>query len=79
MAKPSVIFAARAEGMGKNGVMISMHKDYTDFSDFIADFMMDWGDDVQEYGTLLTALKGTIVKPLSLKHLAKHYLNKMAE
>ena len=71
MARPSIIFAGRAEGMGKNGVMISMHKDFADFSSFIADLMMEWGEDVQDYSTLLTPLKGTIVKPFSLKYLAQ--------
>ena len=71
MSKPNVIFAGRTEGMGMNGVMISLHKDFADFSGFIADLMIDWRDDIKEYGTLLTPLEGTIVKPLSLKYLAE--------
>jgi len=71
MAKPNIIFAGRAEGMGKNGLMISIHKDFAEFSSFIADLMIEWGDDVEEYGTLLTPLKGTIIKPFSLKYLAE--------
>ena len=73
MARPNIIFAGRTEGMGKNGVVISLHKDFADFSNFIAELMIEWGDDIEEYGTLLTPLKGTIVKPLSLKYLAEHY------
>jgi len=71
MAKSNIIFAGRVEGMGKNGLMISMHKDFAEFSSFIAELMIEWGDDVEEYGTLLTPLKGTIVKPLSLEYLAE--------
>lgn len=71
MARPNVIFAGRVEGMGKNGLMISIHKDFAEFSDFIADLMIEWGDEVQDYSTLLTPLKGTIIKPLSLKYLAE--------
>ena len=79
MAKPNIIFAGRTEGMGKNGVIISLHRDFADFSGFIADLMMEWGDDIEDYGTLLTPLKGTIVKPLSLKYLAKHYVKEIVE
>lgn len=71
MSRPNVIFAGRTEGMGKNGITISLHKDFAEFSSFIADLMMDWGEDVQDYSTLLTPLKGTIVKPFSLEYLAQ--------
>ena len=79
MSRPNVIFAGRVEGMGKNGITISLHKDFAEFSSFIADLMIDWGDDVEEYDTLLTPLKGTIVKPFSLRYLAEHCVSKMVE
>jgi Lrp/AsnC family transcriptional regulator for asnA, asnC and gidA len=72
MAKPNIIFAARAEGMGKNGVMISIHKDYTDFSDFIAQHLTEWNDEIEDHDTILISLKGKIIKPLSLKYLTEH-------
>ena len=68
---PNIIFAARAEGMGKNGVMISLHKSYTDFSNFVAEQLQYWGDEVEDYDTMLISLKGIIVKPLSLTYLAE--------
>lgn len=71
IAKPNIIFAGRTEGMGKNGVMISIHRNFARFSEFFGDLMLDWGDDVEEYGTLLTPLQGIIVKPFSLKYLAE--------
>ncbi len=71
MAKPSVICAARAEGMGKNGVMISMHKDYTDFSDFLSQYLTEWNDEIEGYDTILISLKGKSTKPFSLKYLAE--------
>jgi hypothetical protein len=57
--------------MGKNGVMISIHKDYTDFSDFLARHLTEWNDEIEDHDTLLISLKGKIVKPLSLKYLAE--------
>ena len=68
---PNVIFVARAEGMGKNGVMISLHKNYTDYSNFIAEHLLHWGDDLENYDTLLISLNGTIIRPFSLRHLAE--------
>jgi len=68
---PNVIFASRAEGNGKNGVLISLHKSYADYSDFITENLREWGDYIQEYETALINLKGRIVKPLSLTYLGE--------
>jgi len=71
MAKPNIIFASAAQGMGKNAVIISLHKNYTDFSNFLRDLRLDGGDDLRDYDTLLISLKEKAVKPLSLKYLAE--------
>jgi len=68
---PNVIFAAGAEGMGKNGVIISLHKNYTDFSKFVTEQLQYWEDEIADYDTMLISLKGVIVKPLSLAYLAE--------
>jgi Lrp/AsnC family transcriptional regulator for asnA, asnC and gidA len=69
--KPNIILAARAEGMGKNGVIISLHKNYTDFSKFLRDLRLECGDNLRDYDTILISLKEKAVKPLSLKYLAE--------
>jgi len=71
MKFPNIIFVANAEGMGKNGVMISLHKNYTEYSRFVREQLLHWGKDVQDYGTMLISLKGIIAKPLSLSYLAE--------
>ena len=71
MSKPNIIFAAAAQGMGKNGIMISLHRDYTDFSNFLVEVMAEDETVMKEYDTMLVSLKGRIVKPLSLKYLAE--------
>ncbi|MFQ5822304.1 MAG: Lrp/AsnC family transcriptional regulator [Candidatus Heimdallarchaeota archaeon] len=68
---PNVIFAAGAEGMRKNGVMISLHKNYTDYSNFVTEQLRYWEDEIADYDTMLIDLKGIIVKPLSLAYLAE--------
>jgi len=71
MAKPNIIFASSGHGMGKNGVIISLHKNYTDFSKFLRDLRLEGGDDLRDYDTLLITLKEKAAKPLSLKYLAE--------
>ena len=71
MSKPNIIFASSGQGMGKNGVMISLHKNYTDFSKFLKDLRLEGGADLGDYDTMLISLKDEAVKPLSLKYLAE--------
>ncbi len=68
---PKVIFVSEAQGMGKNRVMISLHKNFTDYSNFMTENLQKWGDYLQDYDSMLIDLKGRIVKPLSLKYLAE--------
>ena len=71
MAKPNIIFVAGAQGMGKNTVIISLHKSYTDYSNFFSDLMAEDEEYIQDYDALLISLEGRIVKPLSLTYLAE--------
>jgi len=71
MARPNIIFASEAEGIEKNGVIISLHKSYTDYSKFLLDLRLEGGDDLQDCDALLISLKGRIIKPLSLAYLAE--------
>jgi len=71
MAKPNIIFCAEVEGMGKNGIYISFHKNYADYSKFIAKYMTEWTDVIESYDTILISIPGRIVKPLSLKYLTE--------
>jgi len=68
---PNVILVSRAEGMGKNGVLISLHKSYTDYSDFITENLREWGDYIESYDSMFINLNGRIVKPLSLTYLGE--------
>jgi len=71
MVRPNIIFASNAMGIGKNGVMISLHKSYTDFTNFLLDLRLEGGDGMQDFDTMLISLKGRIIKPLSLAYLAE--------
>jgi len=71
MAKPNVIFASIGEGMGKNGIIISFHKSYPDFSNFISNLRAEGNDIIDDLDSTLISLENQIVKPLSLKYLAE--------
>jgi DNA-binding Lrp family transcriptional regulator len=71
MAKPNIIFCAGCEGLGKNRICISLHKNYADYYDFITKYMTEWRDVIESYETVLISIPGTIVKPLSLKYLTE--------
>ncbi len=71
MKHPNVIFAADGEGLGSDVVMISFHKDYALYSDFMRSYAMDWGEVVDSFNSFLVSLgSGFKLKPLDLKYLA---------
>lgn len=67
---PNVVLMAKAEGAGKNGVMVSLHTSYTDYSKFVSETQLHWGDDIEDYETMLISLKGPVVRAFSLGSLA---------
>jgi len=71
MAKPNVIFSSIGGGMGKNGIIISFHKSYPEFSKFISNLRAEGKDMIDDLDSMLVSLENQIVKPLSLKYLAE--------
>jgi DNA-binding Lrp family transcriptional regulator len=68
---PNVLLSSRAQGMGKDAVIISLHKDFTDYENFMVTLKSDWIDTVGDYDSILVSLKGFTAKPFSLKYLAE--------
>src|SRR3990170_5278963 len=68
---PNILFSSRAQGMGKDAVIISLHKDFTDYENFMVALKSDWIDSVEDEESILVSLKGIVVKPFSLKYLAE--------
>jgi len=65
-----IIFGAGGEGLeGKNCMMISIHRDFTDFTDFISDFRAQWAARIKNIDTFLVSLKGKMPKPFSFRNL----------
>jgi len=71
MKEPNAIFSTAGEGMGWAGVTISVHKSYSDYTQFrgrhdseLGDFL----DDVQSF--IANTDTASIMKPLHFKYLA---------
>lgn len=65
-----IIFGAGGEGLeGKNCMMVSVHRDFTDFTDFISDFRARWSANVKDMDSFLVSLKGKMPKPFSFRNL----------
>lgn len=67
----NVIFCSKAQGMGRNAIMISLHNDYTDYDRFVQKASSDWADSIEDHESMLISLRGMIVKPFSLRYLAE--------
>jgi len=73
MASPNILFSARCQGGGKNGITISLHRNYTEYSKFISKVLSEGADEIEEHETYLISLKDLIAKPFSLKYIAVLY------
>lgn len=71
MDHPNVIFASDGEGLGKDTVMISLHKNYSKYADFMREFSVDFADFVSDSQSFIVSLKtGLLFKPFDLTYLA---------
>lgn len=74
---PNVIFAADGEGLGKDVVMVSFHKNYSLYSEFMRNYAFDWGDIITDLGSFLVSLgSGFKMKHLDLKYLGDDLVKK---
>jgi len=56
--QPNVVFSSEGQGMDADRVMMSVHKDYADFSEFHQKFRRELGPQVESFKTFLVSLKG---------------------
>lgn len=72
MKQPNVLLVTEGRGMGWDAVCVSIHKNFSDFSEFIKAQDAELSDWIIESETFSADLKaGTAIKPFHLKHLAK--------
>ena len=69
---PKIIFAGTGEGAEGNTLLLaSIHKDFTDFSEFISEIRKLFASNVQSLKSFLSSLKVDVVKPFSLRNLER--------
>ena len=75
----NIIFVASGSGLGRDRILISIHRNYSDYSKFMQEMKAEWGG-WAELESFLINLKGKdIVQPLSLKPFAEHLKQKSPE
>ncbi len=68
---PNVIFSAKGEGLGLRSVIVSVHENYTSYSDFITQLRQEWRDVIIDTQSFLVDLKREYTsKTFSFKYLA---------
>jgi DNA-binding Lrp family transcriptional regulator len=72
MQHANVFFASDGEGLGKDTVMLSLHKDYSKYADFMRGYTVDFADSVTDVQSFIVSLRtGTITKPFDVKYFAE--------
>ncbi len=71
MNRPNVIFSSDGEGLGKDAVMISLHKTYSKYVEFMKEFSSVSANFATDLQSFIVSLKtGMMLKPLDLTYLA---------
>ncbi len=66
---PNAIFSSTGEGMSMSGLVISFHKDYTDYARKLHLLRDDWKDFVQNIQSFIVSLEEEELKRFSLTYL----------
>ena len=69
---PNIFFASDGEGLGKDMVLVSVHKDYTRYAEFMRDYTVKFADFISDVQSFIVSLKtGKLAKPFDLKYLSE--------
>ena len=72
MKQPNVILAIDGQGMGWDGVCVSFHKSYSDFTEFMRKHNSELSDLLIDSQTFIADINPTTIrKPFHLKYLEK--------
>lgn len=69
-AQSNVVFAAMCTGMGVNGIMLSFHKNYSDYVEFMRNYKTEWGTVVSFPESIMIYMsEDQLIKPLTFAAL----------
>ena len=70
--QPNIVMGGACEGMGMNSFIVSLHKDYSDHTEFMLKLRLEMGNFIDDVQTILVDLRNTKrLKPFHLKYLAE--------
>lgn len=68
---PNVLFASDGEGLGKDAVLVSVHRDYSKYADFVREYTMKFSNFITDVQSFIVSLKtGILIKPFDLAYLS---------
>jgi DNA-binding Lrp family transcriptional regulator len=76
---PNVIFTSSGSGLGNDRILISIHRDYSDYSKFMQEMKSEWEGWADLNSFLISLNSIDVVQPLSLKPFADHLKKKELE
>ncbi len=70
LENPKIILGAAGDGLdGKNCMMISLHRDFTDYYKFMSTFRGKWHTYLHNIESFIVSFKATMIKPFSFRYL----------
>jgi len=72
MSQHNIVMAGACRGMGVDSFMISFHKSYSEYDEFMRNYRLQLGEFVDDIQSILVNLRGKeLIKPFHLKYLAE--------
>jgi len=69
-SEPEVVFAAECNAMGMCSVVVSLHRSYSDYVDFVRKIQLEDGADVKMADSVIIGLEGSVLRHFTLGELA---------
>jgi DNA-binding Lrp family transcriptional regulator len=72
MSQHQIVMGGACRGMGLDSFMISFHKSYSDYDEFMRNYRLELGELIDDVQSVFVNLDGKeLLKPLNLKYLAE--------
>jgi DNA-binding Lrp family transcriptional regulator len=72
MDQPNVVMASACRGAGVDSFMISFHRSYLDYDDFMRKYRLELGEFIDDVQSVLVNLCGEdVLKPLNMRYLTE--------
>jgi len=69
---PSIMFSAAGDGIrGKNCAIVTLHKNFTDYTNFLNEFKRRFGENIGSVETFLVSLSSPTPKHVSFKSITR--------